>query len=75
MASDIQSTINELTSLSVDDRLRVVEAVWDSIGDDAPITLSDPQRAELDRRMDAHEANPQDMLSWDQLLEGLRKKL
>ena len=75
MAIDIQGTIDQITSLGVNDRLRVVEAVWDSIGDDAPVALSTADREELDRRIDAHEANPADMLTWDQLLDGLRKKL
>jgi putative addiction module component (TIGR02574 family) len=75
MATDIQSTIDELTSLSVNDRLRVVEAVWDSIGDDAPVTLSTSQREELDRRIDAHESNPDDMLTWDPVLRRVREKL
>jgi putative addiction module component (TIGR02574 family) len=75
MSVDIQSTIDQITSLSVDDRLRVVEAVWDSIGDDLHVAPTAPQREELSRRFAAHEANPSDMLTWDQLLDGLRKKL
>ena len=76
MAIDVEHAIHELRSLPVDERLRVVEAVWDSIADDAaPVPLSAGQRAELDRRLDAHAANPEDVLTWDQVLERLRGRL
>ena len=71
MSTDLGTTIDELRSLSVDDRLRVVEAVWDSIGDDTPVDLSPEQRKELDRRIDAYEAAPDDLLTWKQVLERL----
>ena len=76
MAIDIGHTIDEIRSLSVDERLMVVEAVWDSLTDDASlIPLSPVQRAELDRRLDAHEANPSNVLTWDQVLERLQGQL
>ncbi len=45
-----------LTKLSVDERIRIVEDLWDSIAHDQnalPLTLD--QKAELDRRLDAVE--------------------
>ena len=63
---DIANTIQELSGLSIDDRMRVIEAVWDSIADDADqLALTDAQRNELARRMAAHEANPHDVVSWE----------
>jgi len=73
MAIDVENAIEEIKGLPVAERLRVVEAVWDSIAQDpAPPTLSPEQRAELDRRLDAYEANPEDVLTWDEVLERLR---
>ncbi len=69
---DMNQTLSELTSLPVSDRLRVVESLWDSIESDTPVSLSPEQRAELNRRIEAHEANPADLLSWDQVLDRLR---
>ena len=68
----INQALSELTSLPVSDRLRVVESLWDSIESDAPVSLSPEQRAELNRRIAAHEANPNELLSWDQVLDRLR---
>ncbi len=40
--------------------------------DPTPLTLSPDQRAELDRRLDAYEANPDDVLTWDEVLRRVR---
>jgi len=75
MSMNVQQTINELCSVSVEDRLRIVHAVWDSLPEDAEAPVSPEQRAELNRRIDAYEANPDDLLTWDQVLEQLRGRL
>ena len=75
MAVDVAHTIDELRCLSIDDRLKVVEAVWDSLPEEAAGPVSVEQRAELNRRLDAHEANPEQVLTWDQVLERLRGRL
>jgi len=69
---DVNQTLSELTALPVADRLRVVESLWDSIESDTPVSLSPQQGAELDRRVRAHETNPGELLSWDQVLDRLR---
>lgn len=76
MALDVNHTINELKALPLQDRLKVVEAVWDSIDEDgATVSLSAGQKAELDRRIAAHESNPNSVLTWDQVLEQMRGRL
>lgn len=72
---DIQHTLSELTALPVAQRLRVVETVWNSIPSDAPVALSPEDRLEIERRLDAHEAHPDELLTWDQVLDELRGKL
>ena len=75
MAVDVTRTIDQLRSLSIEDRLRVVEAVWDSLPEEAAVPESPEQRAELHRRLDAYEADPEDLLTWEQVLERLRGRL
>ena len=49
-------TIADILDLSVQDRLHLVEAIWDSIAAvPEAVELSDIQRAELDRRLAAFE--------------------
>ena len=69
---DINETLSELTSLPVTDRLRVVESLWDSIESDTPVSSSPEQHDEINRRIEAHEANPDELLTWDQVLDRLR---
>ncbi|NBO93972.1 MAG: toxin, partial [Planctomycetia bacterium] len=37
---DIAQTLTELTALPIQDRLRVVESLWDSIPADTPVEVS-----------------------------------
>lgn len=69
---NLNQTLTELTSLPVTDRLRVVESLWDSIESDTPVSLSPEQRDEINRRIVAHQANPDDLITWDQVLDRLR---
>lgn len=54
--------------MSVDERLALVEAIWDSITPQTEATpLTDAQKAEVDRRLAAHQANPQAAIPWEQV--------
>jgi putative addiction module component (TIGR02574 family) len=64
--------------LSIAERLRLVEEIWDSIAaevEQAPLTAG--ERQEVDRRLAAHQANPQAAVPWEQVeaeaLARLRK--
>lgn len=73
---DIDRTIDQINSLPVDDRLRIVEGVWDNIQNEGRgIPMTPEQKAELNRRIDKYEANPDGGVTWDQLLERFRGKL
>jgi len=54
--------------LSVDDRITLVQQIWDSIAADAEQRpLTDAQRQELERRADDDDANLDDVIPWDQV--------
>lgn len=59
--------------LSVAERLVLVEELWDSIAAATPIT--DAQRTELDRRLADHEANPDDVVSWEEVSTSITARL
>ncbi len=47
---------DDLRTLSIDERIQLVEDIWDGIAaDQAALPLTDEQRVELDRRLDAYE--------------------
>ena len=69
---DIAQTLTELTALPIQDRLRVVESLWDSIPADTAVEVSPEQRAEIQRRIAAHERSPEQLLTCDEVLDRLR---
>ena len=63
---DMMNTIDEISSLSIDDRIRVVDAIWATIAaEPGELHLTDTEREEIDRRLAAHAANPQDVVPWE----------
>ena len=55
----------EIRDLPVAQKIDLVERIWDSIVEDGEFTLSEPQKAELDRRLSARAAEPNRGKSWD----------
>jgi putative addiction module component (TIGR02574 family) len=54
--------------LSIDDRIRLVQAIWDSIGTESEqLQLTEAQQVELLRRLKDHEVNPQAVISWQEI--------
>jgi len=71
---NLDQTLSELTSLPIAERLRAVETLWDSIADEAPVSIPPEQRTEIRRRVEAHEKHPEELLTWDQVLDQLRDR-
>ena len=62
--------------LGVEDRLTLVEEIWDSIAaDSTAVPLTPEQRQELERRLAAHTANPEKAVPWSEVRESLKKLL
>ena len=54
-----QGLVAEILALPVEDRVRLVEAIWDSISAvPEALPLTEWQKEELDRRLDDLEKNP-----------------
>lgn len=64
--------------LSVAERVRLVQDIWDSIAQDVEASpLTEAHKREVDRRLAAHRADPTAAIPWEQaeaeLLARLRK--
>jgi putative addiction module component (TIGR02574 family) len=65
---DLAATLDEITTLSVDDRLRMIEAIWDSIAaEPGEPRLTEAQQRELEQRLAAHEADPGNVVPWEEV--------
>ena len=54
-----------ILQLSVSERIQLVEDIWDSIlAVPESVELSDEQKEELDRRLEAYHMNPEKGIPW-----------
>lgn len=77
MAPSTAALLAEAQMLPVNERLALVEAIWDSIAhhpDFEAAPLPEWQREELDRRLADAEAHPEDVCSWEEVRERLLQR-
>ena len=71
-----EQLLGEANSLSSRDRLELAIDLWDTVENEADFPpVSESQRAELDRRLDAYLADPSETLPADQVLDELEREL
>ena len=65
-----------LKQLPLDERMRIVEDLWDSIAADREaLPLTEAQKAELDRRLAAYEADGDRGRPADEVVADIRRRL
>ena len=66
-------TLADVLRLSVAERIQLVEDIWDSIAEvPEMVPLTEEQKAELDRRLDAYHQNPDAGAPWGVVRERIR---
>jgi putative addiction module component (TIGR02574 family) len=71
---DTTTTLQAVRAWPVEDRLELVFRLWDQLVEDGwQPEPTDELAAELDRRSAAHDANPGNIRTWEQVLERLRR--
>ena len=67
--------LKDILALSEEDRRWLVEEIAASLPEQAEdFTLTDAQKAELDRRVAYYEKNPQDVVSWEEIKRDMQKR-
>ena len=67
-------TISDLLELSISERIQLVGDLWDSIATvPEAVSLTEAQKQELDRRLDAYHKNPDAGSPWESVKERIRK--
>ena len=67
--------LKQVKALPVNERAELAQVLWESLmesGYDPQLIPS--QQAELDRRLKAHAKNPDNVVPWETVKEGLDKK-
>ena len=68
-------TANDLLGLPVEERLRLVEDLWDSIAEvPEAVELSDDQRKELDERLEQFHHDPEAGSPWKDVRDRILKR-
>ena len=64
-----------IDSMSVEDRIALVQDIWDSVAIEAGLLLpSTSEKAELDRRLDEDDAAPDNTISWESIKTEATKR-
>ena len=69
------SILHTAKNLPLAERLELLDALWESIiqeGYEPELTTAQAQ--ELDRRLEAHNKNPEDVVTWETVKEELDSK-
>jgi putative addiction module component (TIGR02574 family) len=69
------TNIPEIAQLSTSGKILLVEDLWDSItGDESSLAVPQSHLDELDRRLDAYESDPDNLLSLEELQTRIEKR-
>lgn len=70
----MSTQLSDILQLTIAERIQLAEDIWDSVAAfPEAIPLTDAQKEELDRRLQAYSENPNEGISWDELRDKLRK--
>ena len=74
MSVDIAATLNQIAALPVQDQIELLHQAWDHLLESGwEPELTDDQKAEFGRRLDDLDANPQNVVAWEKLVEHVRR--
>jgi putative addiction module component (TIGR02574 family) len=67
--------VKDARELPLEEQIELIDALWESLakqGYEPPLTPD--QAAELDRRLEAHRRNPDDVVPWDSIKREILDK-
>jgi len=71
---DRTATLEAVRSWPIEEQFEFLCDLWDQLVETGwQPELTEELRAELDRRMAAHEADPQSVLTWEQIVARVRR--
>jgi len=73
--SDLDSLLTDASRLPVADRLELIEALWETVPEDALPSLSEDWMAEIHRRSAAFDAGTADTIPWNAVRADAMQRL
>ena len=68
--------IKDILKLSIDERIHLVQTIWDSIATDTEVSeITEEHKKILDERLKARKNNPDDVVSWGEVKKSVKKIL
>lgn len=60
--------LQQASMLDIDEQIELVEAIWNGIVSRGAVpTITESQKIELDNRLEDYLANPDNVISWDEV--------
>jgi len=70
----MSTQLTDILQMSVAERIQLAEDIWDSIAAvPEALPLTNAERQELDRRLEAYAQNPDEGIPWNELREKVRR--
>jgi len=71
---DLKTVLTEVQTWPPEDRLRLIEEVWDGLSEEgSAFELTEELKDLLDRRLAALDADPGNVLTWDEIKAYVRR--
>jgi putative addiction module component (TIGR02574 family) len=72
---DITTTLNQIIALDIQDRIRLVQGILDSIAaEQVDPDLTESQKREIDRRIDDYDSNPDEVMTWGEVKASIKRR-
>jgi putative addiction module component (TIGR02574 family) len=76
MGMELHDMILQVESWSVEDRLQLIERIWDGLLNEGhEPNLTDQQKAVLDQRLEEDDDAPDDVVSWEEVRSDALKRI
>jgi putative addiction module component (TIGR02574 family) len=72
--SDYDSLLSDASQLPIDERIELIEALWDTVPSACMPPLSDEWRAEIHRRSAEYDAGNSQPIPWEQVRADARRR-
>ena len=71
---DLKTVVAEVESWPIDERLQLVEKIWDGLLEEGfEPEMTEELRTKLERRLDEANAIPDDVMTWEAIVDHVRR--